>query len=41
VTLPSDIEPDNVNADLHDGVLNIRVPKTATSAPRRIDVSRS
>ena len=41
VTLPSDVEPDKVKADLHDGVLNVRVPKTAKSTPRRIDVSAS
>jgi HSP20 family protein len=39
VTLPSDVEPDNVDAALHDGVLNVRVPKTAKATPRRIDVS--
>jgi HSP20 family protein len=38
VTLPSDIDPDKVNASLHDGVLTVRLGKSAASKPRQIQV---
>lgn len=38
VTLPSDVDPDRVEASMHDGVLNVRVPKTAKATPRRVEV---
>jgi len=39
VTLPGDVDAENVNARLHDGVLSIRVPKSAQAKPRRIAIS--
>ena len=40
VTLPGEVDPDGVDASLHEGVLTIRVPKSADSRPRRIPISR-
>ena len=37
--LPSDIDADHIGADLTDGVLSVRVPKTEAAKPRRIPVS--
>lgn len=37
--LPGDIDPDHISADLTDGVLTVRVPKTEAAKPRRIPVS--
>ena len=39
VTLPGTVDEENVSARLHDGVLSIRVPKSAEAAPRRIAIS--
>jgi len=36
VTLPGEIDPNKVNATLHDGVLTLRLGKAA-SPPRRIE----
>lgn len=41
VTLPTDIEPDKVEANLHDGVLTVRLGKAAASQPRQIEVQES
>jgi HSP20 family protein len=38
VTLPGDLDPDKVEATLHDGVLTLRLGKAAASQPRRIQV---
>lgn len=38
VTLPGEIDPDRIKADLHDGVLTVRVPKPEGSRPRQIQV---
>jgi HSP20 family protein len=38
VQLPGDVNADGIDAQLHDGVLAIRVPKAAKSQPRRIEV---
>ena len=38
-TLPADIDTDHINADLADGVLTVRVPKTEAAKPRRITVN--
>jgi HSP20 family protein len=38
VQLPGDVNADGIDAQLHDGVLSIRVPKAAKSQPRRIEV---
>ena len=37
-TMPADIKPDEVSAELHDGVLTIHVPKTTASQAKRIPV---
>lgn len=39
VSLPADIEEDEVSASLSNGVLTVRVPKTAKSRPRRIEIT--
>ena len=39
VTLPGDVDADNVEARLHDGVLTVRVPKSAQAKRRRIAIS--
>ncbi|ADB75988.1 Hsp20/alpha crystallin family protein [Geodermatophilus obscurus] len=39
VTLPGDVDADGVSAQLHDGVLTVRVPKSAQAKPRRIPIS--
>ena len=38
-SLPGDIDTDHVSADLADGVLTVRVPKTEAARPRRITVN--
>jgi HSP20 family protein len=38
VTLPQGTDPDNVSADLDNGILTIRIPKPQASRPRRIEV---
>ena len=38
-TLPSDIDADYISADLADGVLTVRMPKTEAAKPRRITVN--
>ena len=39
VSLPGDVDADNVSARLHDGVLTVHVPKSAQSKPRRIAIT--
>jgi HSP20 family protein len=38
ITLPGDVDPDRVEASLHDGVLTVRLGKAAASQPRQIEV---
>jgi HSP20 family protein len=38
IALPGDINPDDVDADLSDGVLTIKVGKAVNNRPRRIEV---
>lgn len=38
VTLPGQVDEDKIEANLHDGVLTVRVPKTEQARPRRIEV---
>jgi HSP20 family protein len=38
VGLPTDLDPDAVEATLSEGVLHVRLPKPARSQPRRIEV---
>jgi len=41
VTLPSDVDAENVRATLDQGVLSVVVPKTAAARPRKIAISTS
>jgi HSP20 family protein len=38
VMLPGDVDPEKVEANLHDGVLTVRLGKAAASQPRQIEV---
>jgi len=38
ITLPEDVNPDEVNASYHDGVLHITVRRREAVSPRRIEV---
>ncbi len=38
VTLPGTADQEHIEANLHDGVLTVRVPKSETAKPRRIEV---
>jgi HSP20 family protein len=38
VTLPGDVDPENIQATLSDGVLTVRVPKSERARPRQIEV---
>ncbi|MGW3628449.1 Hsp20/alpha crystallin family protein [Streptomyces sp. NPDC000880] len=37
--LPADADADHVTAELADGVLTVRVPKTEKSRPRRVEIT--
>ncbi len=39
VTLPADVDVDDVSARLDDGVLTVRVPKSEQAKPRRIAIT--
>ncbi len=39
LTLPADVDADQVSAELADGVLTVRVPKTEQAKPRRIEIT--
>jgi len=39
VTLPGEVDADGVEASLREGVLTVRVPKSAEAKPRRIAIS--
>ncbi|MGL4464035.1 MAG: Hsp20/alpha crystallin family protein [Planctomycetia bacterium] len=39
VAFPRRVQPDGVSARLDDGVLTVRIPKSADAKPRRIEVS--
>jgi HSP20 family protein len=38
VMLPGDIDAENVDAALHDGLLTVRLPKAAANPPRQIEI---
>jgi HSP20 family protein len=40
VTLPGELDDEHVEAQLRDGVLTVRVPKSASSRKRRITITR-
>ena len=39
ISLPTDVDAEHVSAELADGVLSVRVPKTETAKPRQIEVT--
>jgi HSP20 family protein len=39
IAMPSDIDPDRIEANLRDGILTIRVPKAEAVKPRQISIS--
>jgi HSP20 family protein len=41
VMLPGEVDPDQIEADLHDGVLLVRLAKSQGGQPRRIEVKGS
>ena len=41
VALPGDIDPEQLEASLHDGVLTVRLGKAAASQPRQIEVKEN
>lgn len=41
VTLPDQVEPDQIDARLEDGVLTVRIPKAERAQRRRIEVKAS
>jgi HSP20 family protein len=41
LTLPEGIDPDKIQAEFHDGVLEVRIPKPEERKPRRIAVASS
>jgi HSP20 family protein len=38
VTLPGGVNPDDVDANLDDGLLTVRIPKPEQTRPRRVEV---
>jgi HSP20 family protein len=38
ITLPGDADAENIEAQLRDGILTVRIPKPEQQRPRRIDV---
>jgi HSP20 family protein len=38
IALPGEVDPDKVEAKLHDGVLTVRVPKSQARQPRRVEI---
>jgi HSP20 family protein len=39
LTLPDGVDPDAINAEFHNGVLSVRIPKPEERKPRRIEIS--
>jgi HSP20 family protein len=39
LAVPTDVDQQHVEASFKDGVLNVRLPKSATAKPRRVDVT--
>jgi HSP20 family protein len=40
-TLPQGIDEEQIDAQFHDGLLSVRIPKSALPQPRRIQIGRS
>ena len=38
-TMPAQVNTDQISAELADGILTVRVPKTEAAKPRRIEVT--
>jgi len=38
VTLPEDVDPDNVRASYRDGILHVTVPRQESTKPRRVEI---
>lgn len=38
VTLPGESDAEHIDANLHDGVLTVRVPKSESAKPRQVEV---
>ena len=41
LTLPAGVDPERIEADFHDGVLRLRIPKPEERKPRRISIGKS
>ena len=41
MTLPGEVDPDQVEASLHDGVLTVRLAKASRAKPRRVEIKDS
>jgi HSP20 family protein len=41
LTLPEGVDPDGIQAEFRDGVLEVRIPKPEERKPRRIEISAS
>ena len=41
IELPDDVDADNVNAELKNGVLSLRLPKSELTKPRKINISNN
>ena len=41
VSLPGEVDPDKVDATLHDGVLAVQLGKATTARPRKIEIKSS
>jgi HSP20 family protein len=39
IAMPTEIDPDRIEAKMHDGILTIRVPKAEAVKPRQITVN--
>ena len=38
VTLPDDVDPDQVDANYHDGILHVTIKRRETAKPRQIEI---
>jgi len=41
VSVPGEIDPEKVDATLHDGVLTVQLGKAATARPRKVEIKSS